>query len=94
LILGCEDAVGCLTLFRDPDLVEEPLPAIFVISAFIGFQIMFLARLEGASLSKAYRWYVVEGQRLITQPKNFIWKAIAWTSDNQHWELFYNESGT
>ena len=25
-----------------------------------GFQIMFLARIEGASLSKAYNWYVVE----------------------------------
>ena len=42
----------------------------------IGFQIMFLARLEGAPLSKAYNEYVVEGGRLITQPKNFIWKTI------------------
>ena len=30
-------------------------------SAHIGFQIMFLARLEGAPLSKAYTPYVVEG---------------------------------
>ena len=43
----------------------------------IGFQIMFLARLEGAPLSKAYELYVVEGGRLITQPKNFILKSIA-----------------
>ena len=42
----------------------------------IGFQIMFLARLEGASLSKAYNEYVVEGGRLITQSKDFIWKTI------------------
>ena len=37
--------------------------------ADIDFQIMFLARLEGATLSKAYGWCVVEGGRLITQPK-------------------------
>ena len=37
---------------------------------------MILARLEGAPLSKAYNLYVVEGGRLITQPKNFIWKPI------------------
>ncbi len=43
---------------------------------FIGFQIMFLARLEGAPLSKAYTPYVVEGGRPITQSKNFIWKTI------------------
>ena len=43
---------------------------------------MFLARLEGASLSKAYNEYVVEGGRLITQSKNFIWKTIA--SSIQH----------
>jgi len=36
---------------------------------------MFLARLEGASLSKAYTPYVVEGGRPITQSKNFIWKT-------------------
>ena len=28
-------------------------------------------------LSKAYELYVVEGGRLITQPKNFIWKPKA-----------------
>jgi len=38
----------------------------------IGFQIIFLARLEGASLRKAYCSYVAEGKRLITQPKNCI----------------------
>ena len=38
-------------------------------SSSIDFQIMFSARLEGATLSKAYGWYVVEGGRLITQPK-------------------------
>ncbi len=38
---------------------------------------MFLARIEGAPLSKAHEFYVVEGGRLITQPKNFIWRTIA-----------------
>lgn len=42
----------------------------------IGFQIRFLARLEGVPLSKAYKLYVVERGRLITLPKNFIWKTI------------------
>jgi len=37
---------------------------------------MFLARPEGAPLSKAYKPYVVEGDRPITQSKNFIWKTI------------------
>jgi len=36
---------------------------------------MFLARLEGAPVSKAYKSCVVEGGRLITQSKNFIWKT-------------------
>ena len=57
------------------------MPAIVCVSLrlydkVIGFQIMFLARLEGAPLSKAYNEYVVEGGRLIRQPKNFIWKTI------------------
>jgi len=42
----------------------------------IGLQIMFLARLEGVPLSKAYKSYVVEGGRPITQSKNFICKTI------------------
>jgi hypothetical protein len=37
---------------------------------------MFLARIEGVPLSKAYSEYVVERGRLITQSKNFIWEAI------------------
>ena len=40
------------------------------------FQIMFLARLEGASPSEAYTEYVVEEGRLITQSKNSIWEAV------------------
>ena len=43
---------------------------------------MFLARLEGAALSKAYSLYVVEGGRLITQSKSIIWKDI-----NKDWRL-------
>jgi len=42
----------------------------------IVFQIMFLVRLEGVLLSKAYTPYVVEGGRPIMQSKNFIWKTI------------------
>jgi len=37
---------------------------------------MFLARLEGAPLIKAYTPYVVKGGRPITQSKSFIWKTI------------------
>jgi hypothetical protein len=44
--------------------------------AIIGNQIMFFARIEGVPLSKAYKLYVVEGGRLITQSKYFIWKPI------------------
>jgi hypothetical protein len=42
----------------------------------MGFQIMFLARPEGAPLSKAYEEHVVEGERRIMQSKNSIWKTI------------------
>jgi hypothetical protein len=31
---------------------------------------------KGAPRSKAYKPYVVEGERLIAQSKNFIWKTI------------------
>ena len=44
---------------------------------YIGFQVMLLARLEGAPLSKTYTPYVVEGGRPITQSKNFIWKTMS-----------------
>jgi len=37
---------------------------------------MVLARIDGTPLSKAYKPYVVEGGRPITQFKNFIWKTI------------------
>jgi len=43
---------------------------------YIGFQVMLLARLEGASLSKAYKPYAVEGGATDNAVKNFIWKTI------------------
>jgi len=42
------------------------------------------AGLEEAPLSKAYKPYVVEGGRPITQSKNFIWKIILYLNPDSN----------
>jgi len=56
--------------------LKKPVCRCSWLIVYIGFQIVFLARLEGTPLSKAYTPYVVEGGRPLTPSKNLIWKTI------------------
>jgi hypothetical protein len=58
----------------------------------IGFQIMFLARPQGAPPSKAHKSCDVERERMITQSKNFMWKPIVFQGVDRRTLLKHGDS--